>query len=352
MNPDVKSSGEVSGEITKEQLIYQVKKLTENQNSLIDTINSLNSRRSETFSIPDQIKIIPTFSGNRKETLAWVEDVDQTLEDLLEYEDDFPKWKQIIRVIKSKITGDAREVLIASGNPKEWEDIKEILLNSFGDKRDITSHIQSLFYIRQGKLTLHEYYHKLKSIDTAIKTSAAQMTDYKSSIEAVNKLISLMTLTRYIDGLNGEQLSMYVRSYRPKTLEEAQDISIQHSNAAFRQRMDKGPSAGKYPEIKNNQMEKTKFNPPYTNKPSGSGKFRNSKPNADDDVSMRTAKSRTEVNNHNDDPETECRCTKANEREHDTRGQLNDAILDSDDDDVLVDDELNFLVGAAEAIKR
>lgn len=190
MNPDVKSSGEASGEITKEQLINQVKKLTENQNSLIDTINSLNSRRSETFSIPDQIKIIPTFSGNRKETLAWVEDVDQTLEDLLEYEDDFPKWKQIIRFIKSKITGDAREVLIASGNPKEWEDIKEILLNSFGDKIDITSHIQSLFYIRQGKLTLHEYYHKLKSIDTAIKTSAAQMTDYKSSIEAVNKLIS------------------------------------------------------------------------------------------------------------------------------------------------------------------
>lgn len=86
MNPDVKSSGEASGEITKEQLINQVKKLTENQNSLIDTINSLNSRRSETFRIPDQIKIIPTFSGNRKETLAWVEDVDQTLEDLLEYE--------------------------------------------------------------------------------------------------------------------------------------------------------------------------------------------------------------------------------------------------------------------------
>lgn len=160
----------VTAEITKDQLIAQITALTENQNNLIQTIASLKRRAKDPFLnivTPDPIKNIPNFNGNRKETLAWIEDTQQTLDLFEEYEDE-PTYKQIMRVVRSKIIGEAREVLIVSGNPKEWEDIKEILLNSFGDKRDITSHIQSLFFIKQGKLPLIEYYHKLKSIDTAI----------------------------------------------------------------------------------------------------------------------------------------------------------------------------------------
>lgn len=56
------------------------------------------------------------------------------------------------------------------------------------------------------------------------------MDDYKSSTKAINKLIGLMTLTRFIDGL-GEKLSMHVRSYRPETLEEA---SLQHNDAILK----------------------------------------------------------------------------------------------------------------------
>lgn len=344
-------------EVTKDQLIAQVKKLTENQNSLIDTINALHRRAKDpvlNFATPDPIKNIPNFSGNRKETLAWIEDTEQTLELFEDYEDDLPTYRQIIRVIKSKIVGEAREVLIASGNPKEWDEIKEVLLNSFGDKRDITSHIQSLFYIRQGKHSLNEYYHKMKSIDTAIKTTAAQMKDYKSSTEAVNKLISLMTLTRYIDGLNGEQLSMYVRSYRPKSLEEAHDISMQHSNASFRQRLEKGPAITKNFENKNiNTPEKTKFNYSHTaqSKPSGSGKFKNQKNNLDDDVSMRTAKSRMEVNNHDDSWEADCKCSNLREREYETAQQPDDSVLEPDDDEYFCEDELNFQVADAPGIK-
>lgn len=335
------------GEITKDLLIAQVKKLTENQNSLIDTINALQRRARDpvlNFATPDPIKNIPNFSGNRKETLAWIEDTEQTLELFEDYEDDLPKYRQIIRVIKSKIVGEAREVLIASGNPKEWDEIKEVLLNSFGDKRDITSHIQSLFYIRQGKNTLNEYYHKVKSIDTAIKTTAAHMNDYKSSTEAVNKLISLMTLTRYIDGLNGEQLSMFVRSYRPKSLEEAHDTAVQHSNASFRQKLEKGTLHN--PPNKTfenrNTIEKSKFNPPQTssNKFNGSGKFRNHKPSLDDDVSMRTAKSRMEVNNHENS--SDCKCSGSCEREFETHKQPDDSMLDSDDDECFVSEEINF----------
>lgn len=47
-----------------------------------------------------------------------------------------------------------------------------------------------------------------------------------------------MTLTRFIDGLSDE-LSFNVRSYRPESLEEAYEITVQYSNAAYRQKLNK-----------------------------------------------------------------------------------------------------------------
>lgn len=57
----------------------------------------------------------------------------------------------LIRTIKGQIIGEAREILIASANPNNWIEIKDVLLHSYGDKRDLASHIQSLFYITLEK---------------------------------------------------------------------------------------------------------------------------------------------------------------------------------------------------------
>lgn len=218
----------------------------------------------------------------------------------------------------------------------------QVLLNSFGDKRDITSHIQSLFYIKQGKLNLNEYYHKVKAIDTAIKTSAGHMKEYKSSTDAVNKLISLMTLTRYIDGLNGEHLSMFVRSYKPQSLEEAHDVSIQHSNAAFRQKIDNRqvPSTSKNHESRN-YFEKSKFEP-KPNQSNKSDKFRAQR-KLDEDVSMRTYQSKMQVHNH-EAQEKEPRIEQPPEGDN--------SLLDSEDDEYFEGDELNFLLAIEEKQKN
>lgn len=336
-----------------EQLLQRVQNLTETQNRLLTAIEALERRGRDpllNFKIPDQIKIIPEFNGNRKQTLAWVEDTQQTLELFEEYELE-PCYPQILRVIRSKIVGEAREVLIASGNPREWNEIKEVLLNAFGDKRDITSHIQSLFYVKQGTKTLNDYFHKVKAIDTAIKSTAAQMNDYKGSIEAVNKLISLMTLTRYIDGLNGETLAMYVRSYKPSTLEDAHEITIQHSNASLRQKMENRQSYPNHPISKPNpkfQYNK-KENPiphpqPTIPKPN-SGRFR--KPNTqEDDVSMKTHVSRMQLNNHEGENSKKIVDPESDDDHHED----DTSKIDSDDDDYFVGDEINFqLVGPRKA---
>lgn len=336
--------------MTKEELIAHLKNLTDNQNSLIETINDLKRRADDPFihfKTPDPIKNLPIFKGNKKEAQAWVEDVENTL-DLFETYKDSPMYPQIVRAVKSKIVEEAKEILIAAGNPNTWEEIKEAILNSYGDRRDLTSHIQSLFYIEQGRKSITEFYNKMKGIDTAIKATASTMDDYKDSTRAINKLISLVTVTRFVDGLN-ENVSMHVRSCGPKTLEEAYNTTMQFSNAAFRTKLNENKSTK--PQMPNRNQNhyqpgpSKQFNKPASgNFKQGSGKFKNFKnPQVDDDVSMRTAKPRADINNHEG---------KHENIEHDTAREPDDSVIESDDDDYFVDDELNFLVGEVMATKE
>lgn len=344
----------MANELTKEELIAHIQQLTDNQQSLFDTIARLQTKAEDPFlayQTPDPIKILSPFSGNKKETQAWLEDVEDTL-NLFEKHKNTPTYSQIIRAIKSKIIGNAKEILIAAGNPNTWEDIKDVLLNAYGDRRDLASHFQSLFYISQGNKTITEYYNTIKSIDTAIKSTASVMEDYKSSTKAINKLIGLMTLTRFIDGL-GEKLSMHVRSYRPESLEEAYNITMQYSNAAYRQKMEQKPNTpqhfSKRPSGYPNQYNKPQSNNPNSNQASShSGQFKNhtSKQLIDNDVSMRTSRSKMQINAHTNGKSDDSK-PESDEPEFDTPPVV-DTTLESDEDDYFIGEELNFLQGLSD----
>lgn len=351
---------EPQAELTAEQLLQHIRNLTNTQQHLINTINQMKRRAEDPFlqfKTPDPIKNLATFSGNKKETQAWVDDTQSTL-DLFENYKDTPTYAQIIRAVKNKITDQAKEILIAAGNPNDWDEIKEVLLNAYGDRRDLTSHIQSLFYIKQGNKTLSEYFNKIKSIDTAIKATASNMEEYKDSTRAINKLISLITLTRFVDGL-GEQLSMHVRSYRPDTVEEAYNITMQYSNAAYRQKLDRKSNTDydlqkdkrsnqkqyQQPKINNNTNPNTSspFNKSFNQNSNQSGNFknRNQKQLIDEDVSMRTARSKTQVNTHVSKTANE---EENDEPEYDATSHPDNSALESDDDAFFVGEELNFLL--------
>lgn len=344
---------ENEGQIFNAQaLVEQIKTLTENQAQLIQTINLMKAKSNDPFfnyTTPDPIKNIPVFNGNRKEALAWVQDAEQTLKLFEQYRDD-PCYSQIVRSVKNKITGEAREILIASGNPTTWEEIKEALLNAYGDRRDLTSHIQSLFYIRQGKKNLSEYYNKVRSIDTAIKSAAAQVDDFKQSTKAINSFINLLTLTRFIDGLNDE-ISMHVRSRGPDTLEHAFEITQQYSNAAYRHKLDKKTS-NPTPYTKHQNGEPSKYKPSapgsgsrYGNANTPSGKFKN-KVQTGDDASMRTQASKMSINNH---AQREKESESESEGENQTLTGATDK-LESEDDEYF--NEINFHLAPNEKRKR
>lgn len=79
---------------------------------------------------------------------------------LFQYYKNEPIYTQYVRAVKNKIVGEAKEILIAVGNPNDWDEIRNVIFNSYGNRRDLTSHTQSLFYVSQRTLT--EYYNQMK----------------------------------------------------------------------------------------------------------------------------------------------------------------------------------------------
>ena len=280
------------------------------------------------------MKNLPTFNGNKRTVQAWIDDVEDCLRLFQNYAGQ-PVYNQIIRAIKNKITDGAREAIIAAGNPNNWNEIKNALLNAYGDKRDLTSYIQNLFRVTQGNKPVTDYYNKIKNLETCIKTNIALMEEYKNSIPAIQKLISLITLTRFIDGL-GENLSMSVRSHRPETLDEALSITMQYSNASYRQKLDRQVIKKEYHDkqiagpSKNHQNSANQYS---NNQKTMSVKFK-----SDGDVSMRTARSHNQMHNHEGEK------TEATDDEFETIPQRNETLLESDDDEFFVGEEINFQV--------
>lgn len=330
--------------MNNEELLAHISTLTENQRALMEEIATLRARPVvdpfSYYKTPDPIKNLPTFSGDKRETLAFIQEVEETLE-LFESSKGEPIYAHIIRAVKGKINGEAKAIVIAAGNPTNWDDIKEVLLNSYGDKRDLTSHIQSLFYTTIGKNSLTEYYNKIKRIDTAVKSTANSTQEFLGATRQINAFVELISTTRFIDGLD-EKLSMIIRSHKPKSLEEAFSYATQYSNASHRQKIYQKPNDfRKYPlPDKNSQPQPStskNFNSSsgkFRQKPA-SGNFKSARTN-DGDVSMRTQRSNT---NFQIPEEAE----KTNENQQ--------TLMDSDDDGYFVSDELNFHMAAGNASK-
>ncbi|XP_058122879.1 uncharacterized protein LOC131293857 [Anopheles ziemanni] len=223
---------------TQQELLEHIRQLTNAQNELVREMNSLKARSSESiinFRTPDSIRYLPTYEGKKTRNPR----VESALQLFDEYKNS-AIYDQIVRAVKNKITGEAREAIIAAGNVSTWPEIKGVLQNIFDDKRDLAFHLQTLFYEKQGNKTLLEYYNNLKSVSSKVRAITAVTEEYKNSIEGVHHLIGVITLTRFIDGLEGS-LSSYVRCSKPKNIDEAYSISAEYTNAAYRKKLERIP---------------------------------------------------------------------------------------------------------------
>lgn len=220
--------------------------------------------------IPDPIKNMSEFSGNRRELSAWLEELEEVYgEYAIKGKNGAPDTldSHYLRAIKNKIKGEARTILCANGNPKTITGIKTILIENYGDQKDLTTNLTLLFHLRKSEKSNLKFFNETKELNTKLKSNL------QINPLTVNELLDAITITKYLDNI-GEPLASIIRQSNPKSLEAAYQAVCINQNAETRCRPPKPFDRF------NSQKPKTTGNPNYGNSSTNQHTKTYSKPTA------------------------------------------------------------------------
>lgn len=172
------------------------------------------------FRIPDPIKSIPSFDGNRKQLTAWIKTVEDTLgvfEPLVPDQ----QFNLYLQAVNNKIEGRAKDVLCLAGNPRTFNEVKQILMEALGDRQELSFYKSQLWSTKQSEgTTIHSYFNKVKEVVQNIKGLSKQNKLYNESWIAINAFIDEDALAAFISGLRKPYFG-YAQAAKPKGIEEA-----------------------------------------------------------------------------------------------------------------------------------
>lgn len=159
-----------------------------------------NRRAGDFFRIPDPVKNIPSYDGNKKQLVSWLATARKTLNLFrnLVSEDIMNLYEQSII---NKIDGRARDTICVNGNPTTFEEVAEILESVYGDKSDIATYQTQLWSLKMND-NIHLHYKKTKEILQNMKGLARREQIYERHWEGINHFLEKECLAAFINGLN------------------------------------------------------------------------------------------------------------------------------------------------------
>ena len=228
-----------------ENQIEELQQRLEQQRIQIDRLLNLpagpNNPQPATFDvsrIPDIIKLVPGYDGDVKNLPAWIASVDQKLQCALNSVPQSDKDSALLiwtSVIRDKITGEANETLINNNSPCDWAVIKQTLKDRFADKRDLSTILSKIPYLRQGHLSVEEFYQNCDAILSDIRAKVSLDDNLKLCASSIMDTYEAMLVNAFIDGLY-DPISALTRTSKPSSLLSAYQHALDQDNAAKRQK--------------------------------------------------------------------------------------------------------------------
>lgn len=188
------------------------------------------AREGNKYAIPDPIKNMSEFSGNKKELASWLKEVNELYEMFkIKGENGQPDSLSSVylRAIKNKVKGEARAILCANGDPDTIFGIKTVLIEQYGDQKDFATNLSAMFNVKKGDKNHLRFFNEVKELNTKLKANLS------SNPLTVREIVDVITITRYLDNI-GEPLASIIRQSKPRTLEEAYQSVCTNQNAESR----------------------------------------------------------------------------------------------------------------------
>lgn len=195
------------------------------------------NRMMNNLKIPDAIKDLPQYRGDKNGLYEFIQNVEEILAICQPACSRNPNYTLIItRAIRNKIIGDAHDVLLMYGTETDWTQIRTNLITHYADKRDETSLIRDLHRLYQGTDTVEKFFARIIDISNTLSNSANINTPINENrvplLVAKRSLYNSMCLSVFLAGLRDPMGSM-IRAMRPTTLPEALNYCLKEQNIGY-----------------------------------------------------------------------------------------------------------------------
>ena len=300
-----------------------------------------NRRADDFFRIPDPVKNIPPFDGNKKQLVSWLATARKTLNLFrnLVSEEVMNLYEQSII---NKIDGRARDTICVNGNPTTFEGVAEILESVYGDKSDIATYQTQLWSLKMND-NIHLHYKKTKEILQNMKGLARREQIYERHWEGINHFLEKECLAAFINGLNRYYFG-HAQAAQLSDVETAYAFLCKFQNAENTRKSTETPQSGK-------QISKNNFRNNSEHNRQNSKPQEDSNKNASGSQRFKAQSDRQKVTPMEVDPSIRSRQNRIynhdaqNEEENDTE------VINSDDSDSEVE-ESNFQVAITDKILK
>lgn len=216
-----------------EQLVARIDQLTAALNNMAERNNQQeaqiedlhrrlnnNNNNDALLKIPDPVKSIQTYDGNKKQLASWLRTVEITLNRYQDLVNEDTMGIYLMSVV-NKLEGKARGVISLAGEIGNFDQLKEILNDALGDRQELSTYKCQLWHNKmQEDTSIYEYYTTTKTIVQNIKTLTKQKALYANHWDAVNAMIEEDAIAAFISGLRKPYFG-YVQAANPTNIEEA-----------------------------------------------------------------------------------------------------------------------------------
>lgn len=181
----------------------------------------------KTLQTPQIIRDLPSFSGDSVKLHSFIRSIDNLIPliDSVRGTSMHVIW---IQAIRSKIIGEADNVLELYGTNLDWTEIKANLITHYSDRRDEVSLTRDLFNNVQSG-TVEDFYGKISHI-VSLLVNLLNINESNAQVKtAKNMFYQQMGLKVFLSGLK-EPLGPIIRAQTPNTLKEALRLCLEENN--------------------------------------------------------------------------------------------------------------------------
>ena len=184
--------------------------------------------------IPDLVRDIPVFEGKSTELINWLIDVQEVFSRYRDLSPQSDQYKLIERTVRRKIKGEASDVLNANNVSASWNEIKNVLLLYYKDKRELKTLDFELTAIKkQPTETLSSYYSRVNELLSCIIAQLQTDANYANHAPIHTNYFREKALDCFIRGLE-KPLCFQVKMANPNNLSKAYHLCLEFQNMELR----------------------------------------------------------------------------------------------------------------------